>query len=162
MFDMKSKHTNQNISKTASRMMMLVLSALLIAQVAKLINTTISSQKNLAEQNRKTQHAVKQSGAIRGLFGASHHVENQNSVKINGAISISGKSNNSAAILTIDNKPPQIFRIGQELAPKLKLIEVAAGFIVVENDGIQEKIKFPDRKQSKNPKTEPLTSKSGE
>lgn len=157
---MKTIAANHHISKYAPKVITLLLSALLLAQVTKILNTTFSSQGSLSEKENQTTPTVKQSGAIRTLFGAPHHVENQNSVKINGAISITGKDNTSAAILSIDNKPPRIFRIGQELAPKQKLIAVTPEFIIIENDGMQEKIKIPAKKSINNQNPEAVASEN--
>lgn len=72
------------------------------------------------------------------LFGKNGTLKTQ--VTVAGLIS---SGTEGAAVLSVDGGPPLAWRMGQDLAPGLRLLRVDAGGIVLDQNGTQATIAIP-------------------
>ena len=93
--------------------------------------------------------------SVASLFGGALAVNTNYQLK---GIVLANPESQSGAIISVDGKPSQAFRVNAELAPGVKLTEVHAGYIMISDKGVSKRVDLPDAKPSvgfSNPDTLP-------
>lgn len=87
--------------------------------------------------------------SVAGLFGGALAVNTTYQLK---GIVLANPSNQSGAIIAIDGKATQAYRIDAEISPGVKLSEVHANYILILDSGVSKRIDLPqDFKSSGTP-----------
>ncbi len=71
------------------------------------------------------------------LFGGALAVNANYQLK---GIVLANPENQSGAIVAVDGKPAQAFRVNAELSPGIKLTEVHAGYIMILDNGVSKRV----------------------
>jgi general secretion pathway protein C len=92
--------------------------------------------------------------AAKGLFGGQIAVAAVSNYQLKGVVAARG--NDSAAILSVDNKPAESVAVGKEIAPGVVVKEVHPKFVVLSEGGVIKRIDLPsDAGVSSGPATLP-------
>lgn len=92
--------------------------------------------------------------AAKGLFGGQIAVAAVSNYQLKGVVAARG--NDSAAILSVDNKPAESVAVGREIAPGVVVKEVHPKFVVLSEGGVIKRIDLPsDAGVSSGPATLP-------
>jgi general secretion pathway protein C len=79
--------------------------------------------------------------AAKGLFGGQIAVAVVSNYQLKGVVAARG--NDSAAILSVDNKPAESVAVGKEIAPGVVVKEVHPKFVVLSEGGVIKRIDLP-------------------
>ena len=79
--------------------------------------------------------------AAKGLFGGQIAVAAVSNYQLKGVVAARG--NDSAAILSVDNKPAESVAVGKEIAPGVVVKEVHPKFVVLSEGGVIKRIDLP-------------------
>lgn len=90
---------------------------------------------------RVAQTEAVETGAIATLFGGSAQAGPSN-VQLLGVVAELG-GGASAAIVSIDGGPAKAVRMGADLAPQIRLVEVRQRAVVIERNGVRQEIALP-------------------
>ncbi|SPK74255.1 putative General Secretory Pathway protein C, type II secretion system [Cupriavidus taiwanensis] len=90
---------------------------------------------------RVAQTEAVETGAVATLFGGSAQAGPSN-VQLLGVVAELG-GGTSAAIVSIDGGPAKAVRMGADLAPQLRLVEVRQRAVVIERNGVRQEIALP-------------------
>ncbi|SPA38921.1 putative General Secretory Pathway protein C, type II secretion system [Cupriavidus taiwanensis] len=90
---------------------------------------------------RVAQTEAVETGAIATLFGGSAQAGPSN-VQLLGVVAELG-GGASAAIVSIDGGPAKAVRMGADLAPQIRLVEVRQRGVVIERNGVRQEIALP-------------------
>jgi len=92
--------------------------------------------------------------AAKGLFGGQISVAAVSNYQLKGVVAARG--NDSAAILSVDNKPAESVAVGKEIAPGVVVKEVHPKYVVLSEGGVIKRIDLPsDAGVSSGPATLP-------
>jgi general secretion pathway protein C len=78
--------------------------------------------------------------SVAGLFGGAMATNTNYQLK---GIILANPGSQSGAIIVVDGKPAQAFRINGEINPGVKLGEVHAGYILILDNGISKRLDLP-------------------
>ena len=78
--------------------------------------------------------------SVAGLFGGALAVNTNYQLK---GIILANPENQSGAIIAVDGKPTQAYRMEAEISPGVKLKEVHAEYILLSDNGINKRIDLP-------------------
>ncbi|NSX17384.1 MULTISPECIES: type II secretion system protein N [Cupriavidus] len=90
---------------------------------------------------RVAQTEAVETGAVATLFGGSAQAGPSN-VQLLGVVAELG-GGASAAIVSIDGGPAKAVRMGADLAPQIRLVEVRQRGVVIERNGVRQEIVLP-------------------
>lgn len=90
---------------------------------------------------RVAQTEAVETGAVATLFGGSAQAGPSN-VQLLGVVAELG-GGASAAIVSIDGGPAKAVRMGADLAPQIRLVEVRQRAVVIERNGVRQEIALP-------------------
>ncbi|SPA27778.1 putative General Secretory Pathway protein C, type II secretion system [Cupriavidus taiwanensis] len=104
---------------------------------------TFSAMRTLPvpKSARVAQTEAVETGAIATLFGGSAQAGPSN-VQLLGVVAELG-GGASAAIVSIDGGPAKAVRMGADLAPQIRLVEVRQRGVVIERNGVRQEIALP-------------------
>ncbi|WP_427311718.1 type II secretion system protein N [Cupriavidus sp. H39] len=90
---------------------------------------------------RVAQTEAVETGAVATLFGGSAQ-RGPSNVQLLGVVAELG-GGASAAIVSIDGAPAKAVRMGAELSPQIRLVEVRQRAVVIERNGVRQEIALP-------------------
>lgn len=80
--------------------------------------------------------------AAKGLFGGDVAVAVASNYQLRGVVAeLNGRR--SVAILATDGQPPKAYPVGAEVAPGVKVQEVAPRYVVITENGVPKRIELP-------------------
>lgn len=92
---------------------------------------------------QSTTQQVPQLAVAAGLFGGRSTVAMASNYQLQGVV-VSGKANESVAILTADGKPPQAVRANGEVMPGVTVKEVHARYVLLSEGGVVKRVELPE------------------
>jgi general secretion pathway protein C len=78
--------------------------------------------------------------SVAGLFGGALAVNANYQLK---GIVLANPANQSGAIIAVDGKPTQAYRIDAEISPGVKLSEVHSTYILILDNGVSKRVELP-------------------
>jgi len=91
------------------------------------------------------QKAVADVESTASLFGGAVAVNANYQLK---GIVLANPESQSGAIIAVDGKPAQAFRVNAEISPGIKLSEVHAGYIMILDNGVSKRVELPQEVRS--------------
>ena len=78
--------------------------------------------------------------SVAGLFGGALAVNTNYQLR---GIVLANPQSQSGAIIAVDGKPAQAFRVNAEISPGIKLTDVQTGYVMILDNGVSKRIDLP-------------------